>query len=359
MLNWIRHRVSRIVGSLRAACAAIVFLALAPAVFAQGPAFVDSAQRSVALPAAPVVKVLAAGPPAAVVLYSLAPGKFMGWVRPLDSEALAYLPERYRSLPVQGRITGRNPADRAAVKALGPDVIVDFGTVNAAYADIATRTQAATGIPYVLIDGALSVTPAAFRTLGQIVQEPQRGEVLAARSQVLLDTVASKVGTLPGEARKRVYIARGPDGNETYGAGAFTDEIVSPAGGVNLAGGWGSGNLKDIAAERVREANPDVVIATDPYFLEVVARTPAWQKVSAIKAGHLYAAPRHPFGWIDEPPSINRLIGLRWLAGLLHPDRVDGNLREEVRDFFRTFYHAELSGPQLDKLLANAVAPKR
>lgn len=346
-------------GSLRAACAAIVVLALSSTASAQAPAFVDSADRSVALPTTPVGKVLAAGPPAAVVLYSLAPQKFMGWVRPLDSEALAYLPERYRSLPVRGRITGRNPADAAAVKALGPDVIVDFGTVTAAYADIATRTQVATGIPYVLIDGALKAAPAAFRGLGQVVQEQQRADMLAARSRAMLDNVAGKVGMLPADARKRVYIARGPDGNETYGAGAFTDEIVSPTGGINVAADWGPGNLKDIKADKVREANPNIVIATDPYFLEVVARTPAWQQVPAIKAGRLYLAPRHPFGWIDEPPSINRLIGLRWLAGVLHPDRIGGNLREEVRDFYRTFYHADLDGRQLDKLLANATSGGR
>ena len=346
--------ISRLGRMVAAAC-----LLLPLAVRAQAPTYVDSAQRSVPLPSTAVGKVLAAGPPAAVILFSLAPGKFMGWVRPLDAEALAYLPERYRSLPVQGRITGRTPADMAAVKALAPDIIVDFGTVNAAYADIATRTQAATGIPYVLIDGALKATPAAFRSLGQVVAEPQRGEALALRSKTLLDDVTARVGALPAETRKRIYVARGPDGNETYGAGAFTDEMVSPAGGVNVAAGWGPGNLKDITAERVREADPDIVIATDPYFLEVVARTPAWQQVPAIRAGRLYAAPRHPFGWIDEPPSINRLIGLRWLAGLLHPDRVGGNLRNEVRDFFHTFYHAELSGPQLDKLLANAVPPNR
>lgn len=128
---------------------------------------------------------------------------------------------------------------------------------------------------------------------------------------------------------------------------------------MNVAAGWGQGNLKDITPEKVREADPEVVIATDPYYLEVVARTAAWQQVPAIKAGRLYVAPSHPFGWIDEPPSINRLIGLRWLAGLLHPDRIAGNLGDEVRDFYRTFYHAEIDGPQLARLLGNAIPGSR
>jgi iron complex transport system substrate-binding protein len=241
--------------------------------------------------------------------------------------------------------------DTAAIKKLGSDLIVDFGTVNLSYAATADRTQAATSIPYVLIDGALQASPAAYRSLGAIVQAPARGEMLAARSQALLDEVKNKLSGLPASSRKRVYVARGPDGNDSYGAGVFTTEVLAPAGAVNVAEGWGAGNLSAITPEKVRDANPDVVIALDPYFLEVTSKTPAWQQVPAIAAGRIHVVPRQPFGWLDEPPSVNRLIGLRWLAGVLYPDRF-GDLRPAVRDFFRTFYQAEPSGPQLEKLVS-------
>ena len=28
-----------------------------------------------------------------------------------------------------------------------------------------------------------------------------------------------------------------------------------------------------------------------------------------------FAAPAEPFGWVEQPPSINRLLGLAWLGG--------------------------------------------
>lgn len=31
--------------------------------------------------------------------------------------------------------------------------------------------------------------------------------------------------------------------------------------------------------------------------------------------GHAYVAPSEPFGWVAEPPSINRLLGVAWLRG--------------------------------------------
>jgi iron complex transport system substrate-binding protein len=44
---------------------------------------------------------------------------------------------------------------------------------------LADRVQAQTGIPYVLIDGALSASPQVFRTLGHLVGAAERGERLA------------------------------------------------------------------------------------------------------------------------------------------------------------------------------------
>ena len=40
----------------------------------------------------------------------------------------------------------------------------------------------------------------------------------------------------------------------------------------------------------------------------------------AVREKRVYLAPTAPFGWIDRPPSLNRVIGLKWLAGLFYPD---------------------------------------
>src|SRR5271163_3460871 len=124
---------------LAAAVIAATLVALL-AVAAGAGTIYDSAKRRVDLPAK-VDKVLPAGPPAAVVLYTLVPDKLMGWVRAPDEEAQAYLLPRTRKLPAVGRLTGRNAIDPVAIKALGPNLIVDFGDVNATYTDLANRTQ--------------------------------------------------------------------------------------------------------------------------------------------------------------------------------------------------------------------------
>jgi len=67
----------------------------------------------------------------------------------------------------------------------------------------------------------------------------------------------------------------------------------------------------------------------------------------------VWRAPTLPFGWLDAPPGVNRLIGAVWLAR-----RLDGvpatTIREDVRAFYDTFYRVALSAADLDRLLAEA-----
>jgi iron complex transport system substrate-binding protein len=67
---------------------------------------VDSAGRSVEVPDH-IERIQAAGPPATVLLYTLAPQELIGWVRkPRDAE-LPFLSPIVRNLPEIGRLTGR------------------------------------------------------------------------------------------------------------------------------------------------------------------------------------------------------------------------------------------------------------
>jgi len=51
--------------------------------------------------------------------------------------------------------------------------------------------------------------------------------------------------------------------------------------------------------------------------------------LSAVKDHRVYRIPSVPWDWFDRPPSVNRLIGVRWLAQVLYPDRakLDGLLK--------------------------------
>src|SRR5262249_42030416 len=95
-----------------------------------GRLVVDSAGRHIAVPDR-IERVIAAGPPASVLMTILAPEKLIGWNRKPPPEDLPYLPAVVRNLPEIGRLTGRgNTANLEVVMAAKPDLIVDFGSVS-------------------------------------------------------------------------------------------------------------------------------------------------------------------------------------------------------------------------------------
>lgn len=108
-----------------------------------------------------VVRVFPAGPPAAIMLYTLAPDLLLGWPRANRPEEVEFLDPKYGTLPEIGRITGRgNSANLEVVLALKPDLIVDIGSTSATFVSLAERVREQTGIPYALLDGRFDATAA-------------------------------------------------------------------------------------------------------------------------------------------------------------------------------------------------------
>ena len=141
--------------------------------------------------------------------------------------------------------------------------------------------------------------------------------------------------------------------------GSINTEIIERAGGRNVVEVRGRSGLVQVSLKEVMIADPDTIITWDRHFFSRVWREPLWQGISAVRNGRVYLSPRAPFGWIDRPPSINRLMGLKWLAGLFYPERWKGSLREDTAAFYKLWYHMDLGDAELDRLLewANGRAP--
>src|SRR5262249_5039094 len=103
---------------------------LTRAIRAESRLAVDSAGRNLSLPDR-VSRVFVAGPPAAVLMYVLAPDMMVGWVgRPTAAEKEFLVPPA-RDLPETGRLTGRgDTVSLERLVAAKPDLVVDFGSVT-------------------------------------------------------------------------------------------------------------------------------------------------------------------------------------------------------------------------------------
>jgi iron complex transport system substrate-binding protein len=152
-----------------------------------------------------------------------------------------------------------------------------------------------------------------------------------------------------------VLYVRGPRGLETGVAGSINTEIIEFAGAENVAASaLGAGSLVQFSMEQVFAWNPDWIIAIHPDFMTTAKTDRLWSAVPAVRAGRVALAPGLPFGWVDFPPAVNRLLGLMWLP-VLFGLRPRAGLAEAVADFHALFYHRRPEPAQIEALLRPAL----
>jgi iron complex transport system substrate-binding protein len=76
--------------------------------------------------------------------------------------------------------------------------------------------------------------------------------------------------------------------------------------------------------------------------------------VPAVRSGRVHVPPDVPFGWFDSPPSLNRLLGVQWLARILHLQLFPQALAPRVKAFHALYYHREPTDAQVQALLQAA-----
>lgn len=298
----------------------------------------DSTGRAVQIPDK-VLHVLPAGPPAAILLEAIAPDLMLGWPGPLSDDAKALLPDNANH-PRIPRLTGREDVTDK-IKALKPDLILDYGEVTPRYFELALATQQKTGIPTLLFTGSFDDIPRVIREAGAILHREARAETLATFVEAML---ALPVIPLPASlgAHPRVLYARGADGLTVTAPDTDATEVFKHLGWQVIApDGQGTFRASTIAA--IGALDPDIVIFSDPAMRETLAHSDTWKSVRAIREGHALVAPGLPFGWIEEPPSINRLLGLAFLGG--HEPA------SMAATFHAVVYGHALTPPQLDAVL--------
>ena len=333
----------------------VIFGALGLAVAGARPAsaqtVTDAAKRPIPVPAE-VRRVFPAGPPAAILLYTLAPDLLLGWPRANRPEEREFLLPDVAARPELGRLTGRgNTTNLEVLLGLKPDLILDAGSINDTYVSLADRVQAQTGVPYALLDGSFAGTPGAYRTLGDLVRRPERAEELAGWCETAIRTILGRIHDVPEDRRPRVYYARGPRGLETGLGGSINVETIEVLRARNVAEEM-RGGLETMSLEQVLAWAPDVIVTIDADFYANVRGDPAWSGVPAVRDGRIHLSPKLPFGWVDFPPSVNRFIGLWWLAKIFYPDRFPEEIAPIARDFYARFYHVIPTDEQLERVLA-------
>lgn len=316
----------------------------------------DAAGREALLPAR-IARVFPAGPPASILVWSLAPDLLAGWPgRGPRGPERAFLGPEAATLPELGRLTGRdNTANIEAVLAHRPDLVLDYGSTGPTYVSLADRVQTQTGLPVLLLDGTLRRIPATYRLLGEILDRRDDAEARAEAAGRILAGAEAAASRLRAAGRPCVLYVRGPRGTETGLAGSINTEIIEFAGAENVAAsGLGAGSLAQISSEQALAWNPDWVIGIHPDFAAFARQDPVWRSLKAVREGRLVRVPTLPFGWVDFPPSVNRLAGLLWLPVLFGQAPAEA-LTERLVELYALLFHRRPEVAQIAALLSGAL----
>ena len=324
----------------------------------------DDAGREVTIPGVGALqKIYYTGAPGQIFCFTLAPELAAGTTMEFSDAELAYLPEGTGDLPYLGTLSGGKELNPEAIMAEGVQVIFSVTTGKSGDSDASSADdlQNQTGIPVVVLDGTLDATPTTYRTLGVLLGKEDQAEKLASYCETAFDKVDAAVATVPEDQRVRLYYAEGSEGLQTEPKGSTHSLAFDRAGADNVAqdveAQKGKG-MSPVSLEQVLAWNPQVIIAWDDVVrggADELIRTDAnWSTIDAVKDGKVYTMPNVPFSWCDRPPSVNRILGIQWIANTLYPEAYDVDMVEVTKEFYSLFYHADVTDEQAREILGNS-----
>ena len=326
----------------------------------------DDGGREVAIPTR-VDKVFCTSPVGTYLVYTLAPDKLAGWnIKPSKLEQ-AYIPEEYRPVVGLGGWFGKNTTGNVEeiIKA-APDLVLSVGDIDESAISDADRIQNLLNIPVVLVESTLATTGDCYRFIGGLLGEEERAEQLAEYSDRVIAKAQRLATQIPEGDRVTVYYAEGAKGLYTDPEGSSHTEVFTLVGARNIAEvalddafeGYG---MSPVSLEQVIAWDPQYVfVASDPEgemnVYDHITTGGDWDTIEAVKNGHVYQIPHGPFDWLDRPYSIARMLGIQWVGDLLYQEQWDIDIRETTKEFYRLFYHYELSDAQFEELTEHALA---
>ena len=317
----------------------------------------DMCGREVTIPAE-IKTVLATNPPITDATFMISPDVLIGMNS--DFNKTKYMSDKYKSLPNVGGQQAGNTLNYETFLSMKPDVILFAYTpgINP-NTKIEELEQKLYPIPVVAISDAtdvLTYTPE-IEFLGKLFRKEDQAANLIRTYNEIFQKVNSTVKNIPIDKRVRVYYAEGPDGLKTDPAGTACAQLITICGGENVATvpPKGQGGMSPVSMESVASWNPEVILAGDTAFYKSVYSDPNWQNIDAVKNKRVYMIPNQPFGWIDRPPGINRIVGIPWLAKALYPDLFnDIDLASYIKQFYSSFFHYNLTDDEINTIISSS-----
>jgi|LFRM01.1.fsa_nt_gb iron complex transport system substrate-binding protein len=314
--------------------------------------FTDSVGREIVLPAN-LTRIAPSGTLAQIILFTACPDLLCGIAVPFTDSQLKLVDPKFKELPVMGKFYGKGPDFNLETVLLAQtEVIVDFGEAKDSTKDDMDGVMNQINVPTVFIEATFEGMPETYRQIGLLIGDTSRTDELAKHCEETLALSEAAKTAIPEDEQVRVYWAMGDFGLNTNAVGSFHSEALDYVPVINVAeveaANKGSGS--EVSMEQIIQWNPDYILIDTLKLAQEMKKDPAWSALPAMNARNIIIVPEQPYGFLANPPSVNRYLGVRWLGATFYPEIYTRSVKDEVLDFLKLFYDAEPSDVEFDAI---------
>lgn len=171
------------------------------------------------------------------------------------------------------------------IVALEPDLVVSKAILND---DVVSKLRNL-NIPVLCVNPeSLDGVYRAIELISKVTGTESSGDKLSSEMKERIEAVEQKVASIPEAERLKVFIEVGNEPLYTAGTKSSVDELLSLAGGINIAGDVEGYQMYSL--ESVVKNNPDAILALDSYYVDVEAeikKRSGWDTIKAVQEDNL------------------------------------------------------------------------
>lgn len=328
-----------------------------PAGMASAREIIDMAGRRVTIPDS-VKKVYVPSAYGSYLVYSIDPSMLVNF-RGFKGDDKRYMSKALDVPPETDDRSGKGrQQDIKNILEAKPDLVVMWSTRKSAatqpgrMAD--TLNQLNLPVVYAIAE-TFNDYPDIYLFLGKVLGKEERAKKLGDYFRKTLTEIKNVVDNIPENRRPSVYYAEKDDGLSTECDDSIHVEILRLTGDTNIHRCHTSSHMgfEKMTIEQICQYNPDFIITQSKAFYDriIKKKDPSWQQVKAANEEKVYLIPRSPFNWFDRPPSFMRLLGLKWLTGILYPGEYKTDIINDSREFYRLFLGLDISDEEMKRII--------
>lgn len=276
----------------------------------------DMTGREVEVPRA-ITRVVSLAPSLTEILFALGAGELTVGV----TDFCDY-PPKAAAKPKVGTVMAPNAE---VILTLQPDLVLATTEGNRQETVLLLERL---GLPtFVVRPEGLDGIYASIRSVGRLLGRPARASALVEAMRSRVSWVARQVA---GHPRVRVLYVLWPDPLISAGQGSVIDNLITVAGGENVARGSGL-RYPRLGLEEVLRVDPEVILlagmGSRPLLPEAVQGWEGWQVLRAVRTGRV----RSLDGDLLHRSGPRIVEGLEAMARALHPDAFSASSEEAGR----------------------------